>query len=210
MRFFQLPVVLLLAVSAFAQDVTPSSGTKQPAPPWEVSTADRLRERFDPDAMRARLDAQRATVRHVKDGMWPISGKTHAHLFFPWELLDRFLRESRAEMGRSRAAYADDITDAGWDVDGFWAFIDTIGADHEAADAAYAALPADKRRGPEGTRLRHVLCVERADALRRAREHFGEQAFDRFLYTAVGQHLVMWSDGQRSADLLARVEAGCR
>jgi hypothetical protein len=50
----------------------------------------------------------------------------------------------------------------------------------------------------ENVRLR----VEGAHALRQARQHFGSERFDRFLYTVLAPSKTMVSDGPDSAELL--------
>ena len=207
--FPMMPIILLAGLSAFAQQPSsPPPRAKDTRQPWLVSDADRLRERFDPTAIQERLNARRPVVRYFKEGLSPINGATHAHLFFRWELFDRLLRESRSREGR--AAYERDITSAGWNTDEFWAFLHTAGANHEAADLAYAQLTNGQRKGLDASRLSRALCVSRAEALAQARQHFGEEPFDKFLYEAVGKYLVMWSDGERSAAVLMSVAGGCR
>jgi hypothetical protein len=207
-----LPTVVVL-VTLFSFHAV--AHTEQPA--WLVTNEIRIQQRFDLTSKFARLNAAGDSVRRAHPDAYPIDGSTHAELFFPWEVMETFLAVLRAdpsEWERFRESYRAAIEGAGWNFEAFWKVIDNSGTDYLALRMHF--VEAQKRtdgRGPTGTerdRMRQEVCAARAAILNAAREEFGRENFDRFLYTAVAPKMRMWITDERSASVLTHVEGGCK
>jgi hypothetical protein len=203
-----LTVALLLITAAAYAD--------PPTQPWLWSDADRISARFDKDAVRARVADARTTVRVVPADRIPVDGRKNPELFFPWELLDHFLRvlQTDAVQAQSaREAYRAHIENAGWTYDDFWRFMDESSLTYSAAllkSLDELEQNAGKLRPDVRAHLQHELCESRAALLEASRERFGRTEFDKFLYTAVAPHLRIWSSPERDGGVLLRVQRGCK
>lgn len=186
--------------------------------PWAWSPEQRIAERFDPQAMKLRIEAV-GPQRHLQPNAYVIDGRLNPELFFPWELMELFLASlvnappSRIE--QKRAMYRQDVEAAGWDYNAFWSATDAAATDYVAAFSSLIEAQTDaKRNGVKVTadtkRLRNELCRARAAALDELRRVLGRTEFDRFLYTVMAPGLRFWSTPARNAHVLLRVEGGCR
>ncbi len=155
----------------------------------------------------------------VDSATFVIDGSRDAALFMPWELMERLLNASDASSAGSdslRESYTDDVVAAGWSTMLFWSEFDAIGRDY-LATRRELTLHDQSRSGlhggvaePAGEGVRRRYCSARADALRRAREKFGNEQFDRFLYTAVAPRVVVFADEPMTAEQLRTIAEGCR
>ena len=146
-----------------------------------------------------------------------IDGKRHPELFFPLQLFRTFVQMG---MRSPRSAYlsamhmSDDLfrVQRDWDV----LFEITNSYRHSLTHEESLLLALSRARSHEKSKLQEELkqtqidlCPVAADALARARQAFGSERFDRFLYRVIAPS-TMSSGGTPPAALLVEREKGCR
>jgi hypothetical protein len=196
--------------------------------PWEWTTEERLKDRFDPAKIRerqlayeARFPRAAAAPRGAREesvgtsGRQPvvymIDGSRNPELFLRYELFDGLLTGlDPNETGRlrQRAYLQESIRQLGYDDAAFWTSLESIAA-------KYLPLRFGSTSHLPPTELNAALearCRERYDALAAARALFGSRQFDLVLYAVmapVTQYSEATLDEHRS-DEHRRAEAGCR
>lgn len=229
MRIGIVAVVFVLAGIVSAADRPQAAPKRSTAPAWKWTTEERLALRLDPAAIRDRsaaagdpatgssgVQVQSQATRFV------IDGARDPQLFLPWELFNSLVGSLREDSLRERQRHARDIEAFGWKEAEFWSRLTGLTDEYRARNArliermqAMEAMPPAERRTAEAWLEEEniALCGLRADALARARAHFGAESFERFLYTAVAPHIQISSGGtadDRERRRLLFVEAGCR
>jgi hypothetical protein len=149
-------------------------------------------------------------------------GKTHPELFLPHEVFRNFVGwafEGDARMRDTvRDGMAADVRNAGLPPD-FWERLDALIAFHVAEVRAERDLLASRSKlsGPDRERVvkalelkRSDVCRSRAEALAAARNAFGRERFDRFLYDSVAINMFYLSDRLPTVEQLRSWEGGCR
>lgn len=188
----------------------------QPKEPWLWTAGERVSERFSQKSKNARMSVALERTRKAPPDTWPIDGRTHPELFFPWELTDSFLREldmSPSHRERRRSSYRKHIDAAGWDYETFWREVDVSAVDYVIARRNFRQLRERIRQSPDPRQERQVsadLCAARHSVMTTMRTRFGAIAFDRFLYTALAPQMGSWTSDQRDAATLIRTENGCK
>jgi len=194
--------------------------------PWEWTTEERLEARYDPQGINQRnlraTEEWGATPKTLQDEasrMIRVDGEWNPELFLPWELFQHlvgsgylgpqeFLEPWReVRMDRARHLPLGER---------FWQRLET-------AIGPYLALARAERQGLETPRgladstddadaevASQLLCEARADALEAARQEFGAQTFDRFLYEAVAPGVGIGHSVDRGPWILEYVGRGCR
>ena len=208
MRSFAAAAAALLMVLGGLEAAEPSSPE-----PWRWTESQRVQARFDPTSITERLANVRGTVRSKPTDAFLIDGQRNPELFFPWELMS-FLLETMEVSGPAREVrqltYSADIAAAGWDPKVLWETLEQESNEYVRIKATLEdQLKTSKGRHSDPF-LRQELCDARAFALEASRQAFGREAFDKFLYTAVAPHYQMWTTHARSAEVLMRVERGCK
>lgn len=212
---------LFLLVLVTSQGSGFATGAEKPA--WLWTSDERIVERFDRDAMRTRRERMGNRLRLAPPNTYVIDGKQDPELFFPWELLDGLLQAIAVEPSRAahvRASYRSAIKDNNWDYDTFWREVDSATAVYantrkQQADHRLQLAHARKREGIPvnggiSPHLVNELCSDRAEALTKLRRVLGRESFDRFLYAAVAPGMTSWMSSERDAEMLNRIERGCR
>jgi hypothetical protein len=219
MRVVVLTLALLLSFAVHGAD-----GPQKP--PWRWTTEERLALRLDPQSIQARAahdDRLNDSPRRNGDApRFVIDGARDPQLFLPWELFENLTGSLREDSLRDRQRLSTAITKFGWKDAEFWPTLATLTAAYRTRHAgllnlmqAMQEMPPAERRDAEA-RLESeniALCGLRADALVQARAHFGEEAFQRFLYEAVAPQILISSGGRADEGERRRllyVEGGCR
>lgn len=178
-------MLLLLA----AQDAPPKAA-------WEWTNEERIAARKDPLLrIQRREEAFAAGDMQRYDKSDILVGLRDPELFLPTELMHHLIaayrREPYAPKG-IRARWASATERFGED---FWERLYETGRPYFDAEARHLQLqlqdqdekdPAERQRlSTEESMVSNSLCPLRVEALRAAREVFGREAFDRFLYEVV-------------------------
>lgn len=185
--------------------------------PWRLSIDERIQLRLDPAAIEARrrawtADQTSAFQREASTGAgsrFIIDGRRNPELLLPFELMDFLLSGVSGPMERQQAfrrTVSDGIAAAGWRHDEFWRELERI----RAADSPRPAHTRRARREPTAEAEGREHCAARAHVLALARERFGHEAFDRFLYLAVAPKITTFAEVPTSAEHLRAAEEGCR
>ena len=204
----------LVASSLFAADVSIPPTDKKP---WEWSLEERLTVRLDPAKIAERQLKAEADVhalgQQTKQAMreradnYGIDGRQHPELLLPHELLESLLTgfmPDRDGQARWRKYLRPAIKSAGFDELLFWARLNSATSEYVAYKYRDSETSTD--RGPD------FRCRSAFDALSAARQEFGQERFDRFLYQGVAPLTQVASATTESdpAAELRRVATGCR
>lgn len=219
-QILTIACLAILGVPGWAQE----PGKK----PWQFTDEERLAMRFEPVAMHAREQAAIAEGDPSPErGRDIVVGSLHPELLLPWELWRSLVNSVTASDPQARAgfrdAYAIRARELGTRLPGgedFWRRIEDLAAPSLRSKEEQRSLSAQERvaHGAEKARLerRHLqeqteACKMRVEALDLAREEFGRETFDRFLYEVVASDMGLFSaDGQVSADHLRYLAGGCQ
>lgn len=199
------------------------AGRPQQNAPWDIPDRDRAARRFDPSASaarRARAIAEGHASPTRDGGTIFVLGRHNPELLMGTELL-----------GMLAVVYAPE-TQAGRKFRGLWwqKGIDRFGTDFWTRLQEVAAPFIDRetetrrrlREGPQREAIAEAeapsgtdLCLLRANALSAARERFGRNRFDAFLYEVVAPDAGVIEtsgspDTMAAADLALWAEGGCR
>ncbi len=233
-------MVILLAVGVYlaaqnasdapvsAQDDAPVS----PKHPWQWTDEERVEVRFDPNAMKARLDrhfakaeAEGRSIRFPPQLV--VDGASNPELLMPWEVFERLLTSGFSDGPRVREAFRASVAEQATAILGskhnLWAILEDVAFDFLASRREEMALARTVRAATSAERkkifaeievVQSPQCGYRADALRAARLVYGADSFDRFLYEAVAPRgtLVGSLDRTRAEhrSLLLFVQGGCK
>ncbi|MGH2405059.1 MAG: hypothetical protein ACRDGN_11415, partial [bacterium] len=156
-------------------------------------------------------------------GFAVINGARNPELLLPWEIFQHFLSQTfnpvalLQEDFRRRAA---ELAPGGELPVSFWARLQFAGSEFLNAVGTRRALLNELARTPEAARapiLSRIeaasegYCQKRLRALERARNEFGADWFDRFLYLAVAPDIGMvWPENESWPEQLRQVEEGCQ
>lgn len=213
MRFIAALTVLLL-VSAGA-----SAAPKNERRAWEWTVEERIALRTDPAAASERVNASRkglrvgtnqANAQNVRDRF---SGATHPELFLPTEVFDELMKLAFLLKPRVNDAFRQEmaaiVAEYGLPKD-FWERLRNLSAIYIADANRAHEFPRRDEFDREFNRNYALLCRSRVDALAKARQEFGAERFDRFLYGAIARNMFNTSFGPEDAGALRQMEAGCR
>src|SRR3954469_4261991 len=202
--------LFFVAALALAQKAT------QIKEPWQLTDDERIAARLDPEKIRQRAASHAATLSRLHpevvssmnvgagDGQAPgliIDGAKNPELFLPFELFGHLLRGVDMKLAATdrqiaRAILEPKIKAFGFQPDVFWAALgastNRYFAARDNAPVKHSATAANSP--PSGSNGATIgLCGARLTALNSAREHFGRDTFDRFLYTVVAPTLTVTS-----------------
>lgn len=223
-------IALLIGLGVQAQEKKPATKA-----PWEWTIEERLAERYDPVKVEERrlLAVEKALHqdprlenRTIHDPHRAfIDGSETPELFMPFELFSGMIDKAFLADPEYCAVYQEEVQALAGDFgkrDDLWPMIEmitaeviaikqdmrTLGRDpayHDINDERYVELRERRKAlGLESCRARFV-------ALQVAREHFGEVAFNRFLYEAIAstEHAsYSWDGENREMVETARYAAG--
>jgi len=213
-RSFLLASVLLCALPLHSQ------AKKKPA--WEWTLEERIAALTNPELARMRLGERRQRVQSTSTASpWVDSydGKTHPELFLPHEVFEQlismaFVADARITQGM-REGFMPEVTRHGLPRD-FWSRLETITTIYVADERALRDLheSRDKQNPAQYERMRNLKykdeCRTRADALAAARQAFGRERFDRFLYEVIAVSMFTATDLLPDGARLRDAEEGCR
>lgn len=176
----------LSVTAAFFLFALTVAGQRPAKQPWEWTLEERLAMRLDPAgiAKRRQHDARELTVEEPGEHRNSIDGNLNPELFLPHELfrslMSGFARDD-ARRRHQREGFRRGIIAAGFDEEEFWSTL-------RSATETYVdnwVYPPPGTKPPEIPGVRWPMCREAFLALNRAREAFGKERFDRFLYEVV-------------------------
>ncbi len=221
--------VILIAV--FTVPVLPNQSKSHPSQikaPWRLSLEERVALRTNPSLARERARRVRGTATEGAAAAYEpqeladdFDGKTHPELFLPHEVFDELI--SMAFLSSPHGRYvlqtglAPEVRRHGLPQD-FWEQLESISSTFTAeSQSVRDLLAAVQQRHNDQVDPQAALaaghtavCRSRAAALAAARETFGRERFDRFLYEVVAANMFMTSDRLVSAEVLRSGEDGCR
>lgn len=226
-KWFGVSVVLLCTASLLAEERTAacSRTDRNDKQPWEWTVEERLAKRFDAidarerraayeDTHRAQLRAAAADLESVSFADESASGAIHQsidgrrnpELFLPHELFESLMSGLQPDAQRraaQRQFYAPAIRAAGYDPETFWSRLAEVAQ-------AYANVRYESS-GATAAMSRRQRCAERHHALEAARRAFGQDLFERFLYTVIAptKQKASVTVGVDPADELRQAETGC-
>lgn len=222
-------LTILLSFSAFAATAADCGDAEGRRAPWEWTLEERLAARFDTGLAKQRAAFARAEAAEVgapatavADDPYAVDGRRNPELFLPAELFGQLLDGLAHDPNFrdvSRSVLRDGIRDFGFDEDAFWRDLARLSSGFVDLSAKRAALENTLRTaGPTEQRelrkqledLGRKLCAQRVAALANARRYFGQEKFDRFLYTVVAPGLAVASAPSVDAAHLRFLEGGCR
>lgn len=195
------------------------SGEKIPPEKWTAKA--RLDRRFDPEASAARVAAERA--RHPEfRGTDSIDGRLHPELFLPEELFEHLIWQGFVLLPEVYPLHVMSISTGILDAPDEWVRLEEVAG--EVIENLQQQRILLKRSSEKGlgaaedgqlTALRARRCKAQISALERAREAFGRDAFDRFLYQSVAPSMSIaisapadWERAERRR-ALERLAEGC-
>jgi hypothetical protein len=190
---------------------------------WEWTLEERLTNRFDPSNIQEREVAYQAahydqlksaglksvaTAAQPKGALaYTIDGRRDPELFLPHELLDALTTGFLPDLAlraKQRGYYRSGVREHFLDDDVFWSQLASV-------CSTYVSLKYDAdSHTPRPTA--EDLCRARHRALQSARDLFGHQRFDQFLYAVIApaeQYATMTSSPDPIGDL-RRIEQGCQ
>ena len=222
------PWVILVAV--FTVPILPNPSKPLPTQtraPWQLSLEERVALRTNPSLARERVRLRQtateseATSHESQQWADDFDGKTHPELFLPHEVFDELIK--MAFLGSSHSRF---VVQTGFMREvrrhelphDFWEQLESISAEFAAEAQSVRDLLASRPRhaGDEVAReaalaTKHAaVCRSRAAALAAARNAFGPERFDRFLYEVIATKMFMASDTLVATEVLRRNEDGCR
>ena len=187
--------------------------------PWEFTLAERLTARLDPARILERQRASRqfgtqATPFVPEDARnHGFDGAQHPELLLPHELfgglMDAFAPDETSRM-RRRASFQAAIRASGWNENLFWSQLASAATQY--AEYLYADARGGGRYSSRRGRDPDQGCRLAFHALTAARQIFGAEKFDQFLYehVAPGMQLAWATNMTDPAAELRRVAAGCQ
>lgn len=211
-RLTSIAAVLLIAGTASAQ--LPSAGPATEKRSWEWTLQERLALRLDPAAIKARQLSREvndpASKSQIKTDppesplSYSIDGRVHPELLLPHEIFESLMTaftpdEDRRQ--RYREGVRAGILAAGFEYEQFWSLLSSVTGEY----ARY------KYGAGGGTHDLEEQCRLSAAALTQARQVFGKERFDRFLYEVVapGIQVASATNAQDPSAELRRMAEGC-
>jgi hypothetical protein len=211
-------VALLLAF--FSAAPAPAAGRE----PWRWTDEERLAARFDPESIRERREeyqkqqrARNSNARAVSQTVNIIDGTRNPELLLPWELFQtlvlRALSDDSPAREPNRHRYAQL---APWiaGAPDFWSRLETAALPFtDAIERSRESGRIERESGiPPAPEEASDFCRSRLVALEAAREAFGRERFDEFLYTTLAPGRVTFTDGHDAPtpSRLLWIGRGCR
>jgi hypothetical protein len=194
--------------------------------PWALTVEERIALRSDPQLARERIRGgqTRAASTSSKPSPWVdrFNGKDHPELFLPHEVFDEFIslgfnRDARSRQN-AQEGFRSEVRQHGLPAD-FWLRLESLSAAFIADRRAELDLlrtisrmtDQNRRRAEQALALKQRdVCRSRADALAAARDAFGRERFDRFLYEVMATKMFLSADKIPEPQLLRGLEEGCR
>lgn len=229
-----LSSALLGPLPTLAQPAGDVPETKVPdKPPWEWTVEERIAVRTDPALIAQRMKEERAEARARGEELpehWEvIQGIEHPELFFPDQLFNALLSLAFNPDREQRLVYRQVYTkrSKSLKIDPyFWRDLSILSAEvlarkHEQlrkiqereqkSTGEQAQSDRDGQVSQEVRQKQLEACAAKRDALEKAREVFGAEAFDRFLYEAVAPSFgIAGNFGPSSASAMRFRTGGCR
>lgn len=199
----------------------PVEGPARPSRPiWQWSAEERIAMRTDPLAARERAGrgGRRITSNVSETAANPVAdafdGRTHPELFLPHEVFTHVMRigfmsppETREAF---RAAVQADAQRVGLPAD-FWQEFEAVSAMHVGDLVRFTELARAPLRVQEDVdHAQTQACRSGADALQAARQEFGEEPFNRFLYEVIARSMFYVADQLQDASRMRAEAGGCR
>lgn len=221
---------IFVAPTVAAQPGAAEPGDGHAKPAWEWTVEERLAERFEPVEMRRRVEANvpPELLPYQTPDSDSLVGRDHPELFLPTEVFrvftERAFDPDRQRREGARSVYARVYGGALELDDAFWRDLSILASELLVAETearqrweelVAARVESRSRAELEGARARYsaawaATCGPRAEALARARDFFGREAFDRLLYEAVAPSLGQGGEyGPDARAALLRRERGC-
>lgn len=188
--------------------------------PWEWTLEERLAARVNPVKIAERQDAEDAryhaagaqapSTKRQTTKRYSIDGSKHPELLLPHELF-RSMLTGFAPDDERRAAHRKSlrpgIVASGWNEELFWAHLRSAAGEY----IDNYAYPAREPVSSERDRRQYGLCKAAFTSLNNARQVFGPERFDRFLYefVAPGVWVSTATTAPDPAAELRFVERGC-
>ncbi len=238
-RVILAALLFLPAVASFAQETSPPAAqAAPPKEPWQMTDDERIAARLDPEKIRQRSEAHSVRLpRHHSEGPsgmavgatsqpipFVIDGAANPELFFRFELFAYLLRGvdpklTGTDREVARALLMTKIKAFGYEPETFWNELSaSVPRYFEVRDGVSSRSPSKHARieaiappsGPDDVHT--ALCRERLTALSSARNHFGSETFDRFLYSVVAPTITVTSNppGPEEGAGLRFLEGGCQ
>ena len=203
-------------------------------PPWEWTVEERIAVRTDPALIAQRMKEKRAEARARGEELpehWEvIQGIEHPELFFPDQLFNALLSLAFNPDREQRLFYRQVYTKRSKSLEidpSFWRDLSILSAEvlarkheqlreiqereRESTDEPEVQSAREGQVSQEVRQKQLAACAARRAALEKAREVFGAEAFDRFLYEAVAPSFgIAGSFGPSSASAMRFRTGGCR
>lgn len=201
---------------------TPADGVRQPKKPWEWTVEERLAVRLDPEKIAERQRAEEAryraagtralSTRRETVHNYSVDGSRHPELLLPHELFQSLLTGFVSDddrRRRKRESLRAGIVASGFDEELFWAQLRSAASEYIDT---YAYPPSETVAALSSAREPYALCRAAATALTNARQVFGADRFDRFLYEIVAPRAWVASatNAADPAAELRKTEGGCQ
>ena len=203
---------------------------QSPRSSWTLTLDERIALRTDPEIAQQRvkkndvsaLTAQQKQTRAPQNLVDSFDGKQHPELFLPHEVFDELVR--LAFLGSPRQCqivqegFTQDVKRYGLPPD-FWKRLQSMSAIyvldmasvHDIGAGMQHQVGRRRERAEETLALKNAdVCRSRADALKSARNEFGRERFDRFLYEVIAHNMFYIADRLPDATILRAAEGGCR
>ena len=217
----KVAVVALLGASTLSAAAPEASRPPENKKPWEWTLAERLAVRLDPVRIAERelenetphrASPSQVTVREREGvGSYSIDGRRHPELLVPHELFESLMTgfipdENRQARYRKNLAVA--ISAAGFDERVFWSQLYSVASQYVAYKYDQTAHSPDSAIN----RGRDSRCRLAFEALTAARQLFGQERFDQFLYEGIAPltQLASATTAPDPAVELKRAAAGCQ
>ena len=201
-----------------------------PAKSWTLTLEERIALRTNPELARLRtgsaIRSQSSNAAPSNSGLKTIvddfDGKTHPELFLPHELFRELIGLAFLSPPRFSQVIREDlmpqVRQHGLPSD-FWQRLQSISAANAADVRAVDDLTERilhqagraRERAQQALPLKNAdVCRSRAESLAAARNEFGRDAFDSFLYDVIAANMHHVADRLPEPELLRQAEGGCR
>jgi hypothetical protein len=192
--------------------------------PWRWTDEERLAARFNPESIRERREehhkeqlARNPKARTPSPTENIIDGTRNPELLLPWELFQTFVMRTLSDDSPARepnrCRYAKLAPWIAGEPE-FWSRLETAALPFtDAIERSRESGRIERESGiPPAPEEASDSCRSRLVALEAAREAFGRERFDEFLYTAVAPGGIRFADGDGAPtpSRLLWIARGCR
>ncbi len=196
--------------------IIPNLSAQTPKPPWAFTLEERIALRSNPQLARERVQKDKS-VKTDAGATLPadsFDGRDHPELFLPHQVFRTLMSLAfvRGEPSGHlfRRALAPDVARLGLPGD-FWERLQALSATHVRNESAVNDLMARAQHlDAEARKTLLDACRSGSEALAAAREEFGAEPFDRFLYEVIVVHMFHFTDELPTADDLRTAARACR